>query len=101
MSTEKNPASIAIAGASLIPIEVAMNMFHGGLVGGALGLFVGGLVYIAVDEAQKNGREISLPLPDLQHQREPGELSFLYRLTHGKDSREIIDAEPDQEDQEQ
>jgi hypothetical protein len=74
-------------------------MLHFGPVGGAVGLFVGGLVYIAVDEAQKNGREFSLPLPDLQHhEKEPGEPSFLYRLTHGKDSRETVEAEPGQED---
>jgi hypothetical protein len=85
-----------LAGASIIPIEALAALAHGGLVGAALGLAVSAGIYVAVDEYKKTqpqdaeeGSEPSLPS---QHAKRPEDMTFWYKLTHGKDVRgEVVD----------
>lgn len=97
-----------LAGASIIPIEALAAISHGGLVGAALGLAVSAGIYVAVDEYKKTHPQDAdveegggQPLPS-QHAKRPEEMTFWYKLTHGKDVRsEIISADQDEAGQDE
>jgi DNA translocase FtsK/SpoIIIE-like protein len=98
--------ALSIAGASVIPIEALAAIGHGGLVGAALGAAVSAGIYVALDEynkahpgSEEGSDESSLPS---QHVPRPEDMTFWYKLTHGKDARgEVIDAGQDETSQDE
>ena len=102
-SNKMDQSAALLAGASIIPVEALAALAHGGLVGAALGLAVSAGIYVAVDEYKKtqphDAEEGSEQLLPSQHAKQSEEMTFWYKLTHGKDVRgeRIDDASQDDE----
>lgn len=96
---EKN-AQIAVTGATTVIAESALALSHAGGLGVIVGLGAGALAYWLAGEMQDTtGGEVSPPSSADEtrpaEQKKNGELSLVYRLTHGKSVR----GEPSQGDQ--
>ena len=88
---EKN-AQIAVTGATTIVAETALALAHGGGLGVIVGLGAGALAYWLAGEMQ-DVKAGDTPPPSSANEESPaqqkknGELSLMYRLTHGKSVR--------------
>jgi hypothetical protein len=99
---ELDKTAALIAGGSLIPVEALFSLAHGGLVGAAVGVAVSAGIYVALDEYNKAhlGSEMEEEegrgddaRPSSGHARQqPEEMTFWYKLTHGKDVRDVATA---------
>lgn len=92
--SETKSDKLLLAGASLPFTEGLMAMMHGGPIGGIVAIGLSGLVYVVADELEQHGRGISLPRPQ-RRERQAGQQSILYKLTHGRSYRDAHEDEPD------
>lgn len=88
---EKN-AQIAVTGATTVVAETALALAHGGGLGVIVGLGAGALAYWLAGEMQDVMGGDTPPPTSVNEdvpaeQKKKGELSLMYRLTHGKSVR--------------
>ncbi len=86
------------AGTAALIAEPALALAHTGGVGAIVGLAVGAIAYVVVEDVERaTGRELSLPTSKSsewgqqgQDDAQPHKHSLAYRLFHGKSTRETI-----------
>lgn len=84
------------AGTATLIAEPALALAHMGGVGAIVGLAVGAIAYVALEDVERFvGRDISLPAPEISEQEQQGpdaattkKQSLAYRIFNGKSTRE-------------
>jgi len=99
------------AGTAALIAEPALALAHTGGVGAIVGLVVGAIAYVAVEDVERMaGRELPLPAPQstaFDTEKEQATLqgrhhySLAYRIFNGKSTRENFERERDEDDQQQ